>query len=61
MLNNYAATGVKLGGLSRSKVFELWASGELQSVTVGSRRFSSDDQIANYIRNLELAARAVTA
>lgn len=61
MLNNWEATGVKLGGVRRSKVFELWASRELESVTLGSRRFSSDAQIANYIHNLELAARAVTA
>lgn len=59
MLNNWEATGLKLGGVGRSRVFELWASKELESVTIGTRRFSSDDQIAKYIRNLE--SRAVSA
>ena len=48
-LNNWQETGAKLGGASRSLVFRLWATGELGSVKVGKLRFSTDDQIANYI------------
>ncbi|WP_172398855.1 hypothetical protein [Gordonia sp. i37] len=45
-----------LGGISRSTIFNLWASGELGSVTIGSRRFSTDKQIAEYIERLEAGA-----
>jgi hypothetical protein len=40
----------------RSTVFGLWASGELPSVRIGKRRFSTDKQIADYISRLEGAA-----
>lgn len=58
-MNNWQATGAKLGGISRSKVFELWASGALPSVQIGARRFSTDRQISEYIAKLE--SRAVPA
>jgi hypothetical protein len=46
------ATSAKLG-VGRSKVFELWKSGELKSVTIGRRRFSTDNQIAQFLNGLE--------
>lgn len=56
-MNSWQETSAKLGGISRSTVFALWASGELGSVRVGKkRRFSTDKQIAEYIAKLEGAA-----
>lgn len=52
MNNDWRATGRKLG-VGRSTVFELWASGELGSVTIGRRRFSTDNQIAEFLTKLE--------
>ena len=53
--NDHAQTGIRLG-VGRSKVFELWKSGELASITIGSRRFSTDRQIDDYLARLEAAA-----
>lgn len=55
MNNDCTATGAKLG-IGRSKVFELWKSGELKSVNIGRRRFSTDHQIAQFLARLESAA-----
>ena len=55
LVNDWKATGDKLGGISRSTVFGLWASGELGSVKIGKRRFSTDRQIAAYVDRLESA------
>lgn len=52
-MNDWKATGARLGGVSRSTVFGLWASRELGSVKIGKRRFSTDRQIADYIERLE--------
>ncbi|GAS98199.1 uncharacterized protein RMCC_5164 [Mycolicibacterium canariasense] len=54
-LHNWSETATRLGGLSRTTVFALWKAGELGSVTIGSRRFSSDQQIRTYIARLESA------
>jgi hypothetical protein len=54
-VNDWEATAGKLGGICRSKVFELWQSGDLASVTIGRRRFSTDKQIHDYISRLEAA------
>ncbi|MFV8173747.1 hypothetical protein [Mycolicibacterium peregrinum] len=51
-LNNWRSTAAKLGGISRTTVFELWASGALGSVTLGTRRFSTDEQITSFIAGL---------
>lgn len=56
LMNDWKATADKLGGVSRSTVFALWKSGELPSVTVRSRRFSTDRQIGDYIARLESGA-----
>lgn len=55
-MNDWEATASKLGGISRSLVFQLWRNRELASVKVGKRRFSTDKQIAEYIGKLEGAA-----
>lgn len=55
-MNDHKAVGLKLGGISRTMVFQLWASGALASVKIGKRRFSTDKQIADYISRLEGAA-----
>ncbi len=55
-MNDWEATAAKLGGVSRTLVFQLWASGQLGSVTIGRRRFSTDKQINEYIAKLEGAA-----
>lgn len=57
-MHDYKQTGAKLGGVGRSTVFALWASGELGSVKIGKRRFSTDRQIAEYVARLEAAANA---
>lgn len=52
-LNNWRSTATKLGGISRAKVFALWASGALGSVKLDGRRFSTDEQIATFIADLQ--------
>ena len=52
-MNDYKATGGKLGGIGRTTVFQLWKTGELGSVKIGGRRFSTDRQIEDYIKRLE--------
>lgn len=55
-MNDWEKTSLKLGGISRALVFELWKSGVLGSVKIGRRRFSTDKQIATYIAALEAGA-----
>lgn len=55
-MNDHKAVSIKLGGIGRTKVFALWKSGQLGSVTIGSRRFSTDRQIDEFIARLEGAA-----
>lgn len=60
-MNDWESTGVKLGGIGRSLVFQLWSSGKLASVKIGRRRFSTDAQIAEYIADLESGASGGSA
>lgn len=55
-MNDWEKVSKRLGGISRSTVFALWASGQLASVKIGKRRFSTDKQIDEYIAKLEAAA-----
>lgn len=55
-MNDHKAVGAKLGGISRTLVFQLWHSGALASVRIGKRRFSTDRQLNEYIAKLESAA-----
>ncbi|GFG71853.1 hypothetical protein [Mycolicibacter senuensis] len=52
-MNDWQATAARLGDISRSTVFGLWAAGELGSVKIGKLRFSTDRQIDDYIQRLE--------
>lgn len=54
-MNDWRAVAAKLS-VGRSTVFALWKSGELGSVTIKSRRLSTDRQIEAYISKLEGAA-----
>lgn len=56
-MNDWAAIAEQLR-VKRSTVFQLWGSGQLGSVTIGRRRFSTDRQIADFIRRLEMNAEA---
>jgi hypothetical protein len=53
--NDHVATGTRLG-VGRSTVFGLWASGQLGSIKIGRKRFSTDRQIDDYLTRLEQAA-----
>ena len=55
-MNDWEATALRLGAISRSTVFALWASKQLGSVKIGKRRFSTDKQINDYIERLESGA-----
>ncbi|WP_165617829.1 hypothetical protein [Mycobacterium syngnathidarum] len=55
-MNDWKATSMKLGGISRTMVFQLWRTGELASCKIGKLRFSTDRQIEDYISRLEGAA-----
>lgn len=55
-LFNQKATRERLGGIGLTKLYELWGSGELGSVYIGKRRYSSDNQISDYIQRLEVRA-----
>lgn len=54
-MNDWRAVAAKLS-VGRSKVFQLWQSGELASVRIGKRRMSTDRQITEFISRLEGAA-----
>ncbi len=45
--------GRALGGLGRTKIYELIASGDLRSVTVGRRRFIPASAITEFVSHLE--------
>ena len=46
-------TGKALGGIGRSKVYELIASGELRTVKIGRRRLVPAAAIEEFIARLE--------
>lgn len=45
-----------LGGLGRTKVYELIASGELRTVKIGRRRFVPASAVEEYVSRLQAAA-----
>jgi excisionase family DNA binding protein len=55
-LNDIENTQAKLGGLGRTRVFDLIRSGELASVKIGRRRFVPDSAIQRYIDSLKASA-----
>ncbi|TWS29271.1 helix-turn-helix domain-containing protein [Tsukamurella conjunctivitidis] len=54
-MNDHADVSARLK-VSRSTVFALWKSGQLGSVKIGKRRFSTDRQITEYVARLEAGA-----
>ncbi|BBZ64968.1 hypothetical protein MINS_03970 [Mycolicibacterium insubricum] len=54
-LHGWQEVGRRLG-VGRSKVFALWAGGELPSVKVGAKRMSTTRQLDDYITRLESGA-----
>ena len=56
LLHDIATVQKLLGGVSRSTVYELFASGQLKSVKVGKRRFVTNDEALRYVGSLEVAA-----
>lgn len=55
-LNNIEQTGDKLGGLGRTRVFDLIRTEQLASVKIGRRRFVPDSAIERYITRLKASA-----
>ncbi len=51
-------TGEALGGLGRTKVYELIASGDLRTVKIGRRRFIPVTAVQEYVARLERASAA---
>jgi excisionase family DNA binding protein len=47
------AAGKSLGGLGRTKIYELIAAGELRTVKIGRRRLVPASAIAEYVARLE--------
>lgn len=53
LLPVYPDTGQALGGLGRTKVYELITSGELRTVKIGRRRFVPASAVEEYVARLE--------
>jgi excisionase family DNA binding protein len=53
LLPVYPDTGKALGGLGRTKVYELITSGELRTVRIGRRRFVPAAAVEEYVARLE--------
>ncbi|MFN6548896.1 hypothetical protein ACP6C7_07240 [Mycolicibacterium septicum] len=54
-MNDWEAVAARLS-VGRSTVFALWQSGQLASVKIAARRFSTDRQLDEFIARLEGAA-----
>lgn len=52
LLPVFPEAGVALGGLSRTKVYELIAAGELRTVKIGRRRFVPASAVQEYVDRL---------
>lgn len=53
LLPVYPDTGKALGGLGRTKVYELIQSGQLRTVKIGRRRFVPASAVEEYVARLE--------
>lgn len=58
LLPVYPDAGQALGGLGRTKVYELITSGELRTVKIGRRRFVPASAVEEYVARLEQLAAA---
>jgi excisionase family DNA binding protein len=53
LLPVYPDVGQALGGLGRTKVYELITSGQLRTVKIGRRRFVPASAVEEYVARLE--------
>lgn len=53
ILLNEDATREALGGLGRTKLYEITAAGEIDSVKIGRRRFWTYDGVERYVKHLQ--------
>jgi len=53
LLPVYPDAGRAIGGLGRTKVYELIKSGELRTVKIGRRRFVPTTAVEEYVSRLE--------
>lgn len=53
LLPVYPDAGKALGGLGRTKIYELITSGELRTVKIGRRRFVPAAAVEEYVARLE--------
>ncbi|SEP02792.1 helix-turn-helix domain-containing protein [Trujillonella endophytica] len=53
LLPVYPDASQALGGLGRTKVYELISSGELRTVKIGRRRFVPASAVEEYVARLE--------
>jgi excisionase family DNA binding protein len=58
LLPIYPDAGKALGGLGRTKIYELITSGELRTVKIGRRRFVPASAIEEYVARLEAQGAA---
>ena len=56
LLHTIPETQELLGGISRTMVYELFASGQLKSVKLGNRRLVRHDEALRYVASLGAAA-----
>jgi excisionase family DNA binding protein len=61
LLYDEKAALAKLGGLGRTTYYELLASGELQSVKIGRRRFVPRESLEQYVARLRAEQNGPTA
>lgn len=57
LLPIYPDTGKALGGLGRTKIYELIGTGELRTVKIGRRRFVPAAAVEEYVARLEERSR----
>lgn len=53
LLHDIPALQILFGDISRSTVYELFASGQLKSVKLGKRRLVTHDEAVRYVESLQ--------
>ena len=56
LLHDISAVRILLGDISRSTVYEFFASGQLKSVKLGKRRLVTHDEALRYVESLQADA-----
>ena len=57
LLNRIEDAQDQLGGIGRTKIYELIQSGDLQTVKIGRRTFISQTAIESYVARLSAVSR----